>query len=129
YVPNRGRRSSQEEPTGEIGAERLAILLEHFRSIALGIDGDGNEGDLLSEIGTEPILNEGHHRSEDRTGVGASCKDESQRDHLAAEVRELHLAAILRSQGEFGSRRDLRQRLGELFRWGWLSQQQGSQRC
>ena len=43
-------RSREEGPAGKIGAERLRVLFEHLRGIALGINRDGDEGDLLAEI-------------------------------------------------------------------------------
>src|SRR5438067_2131091 len=65
HVANGCGRSGEEGPAVRIGAERLRILLQYLRGIALGIDGDGDKGDLLAEVSAEPILHERHHRRED----------------------------------------------------------------
>jgi hypothetical protein len=97
-------------------AKANAIFPQHLRAVALGVDGDGNEGDLATEIGAEPVLDEGHHRGEDRTGIGAFGEDEGHRDHLAAEICELHQRTVLRNQCKIRRWRDL----GELLAWGIL---------
>ena len=66
----------------------LGVHLEHFRSVALRVDGDGNECDLGAEIRPEPILNERHHRRQNGASIRAQGVDEGHGDHLAAEVRE-----------------------------------------
>ena len=50
HVPDGRRGAGEEAPAGEIGAERLRILLEHFGRVALRVDGDGNERDLGAEV-------------------------------------------------------------------------------
>src|SRR6185503_21390812 len=79
-------RTRQKAPARKIGAESLRILLEYLRRVALGIDGDRHEVDLLAKIGTELILHEGHHRREHRAGVRAKREDEGHRHHFAAVV-------------------------------------------
>ena len=110
YVLDRRRGAGQEAPAGEIGAERLRVLLEHLGRVALRVDGDGNESDLGAEITPELILHERHHRRQNGASGGAQGEYEGHRDHLAAEVRECNPCSVLRGQRKFRRRCYLRQR-------------------
>src|SRR5712671_2825099 len=58
HFADRLPRAGKKRPAAEIGAERLRIFLQHHRRIALGVDRNGDEGDLGAEVAPEPVLNE-----------------------------------------------------------------------
>ncbi len=62
---------------------------------------------FLAEVRTEPILDAGHLRREQGTGVDAAGKDKRDREHLAAEFLESETLAVLIRQRELGCRPDL----------------------
>src|SRR4249919_3270302 len=86
HVPNSIRGPSEKRPAREISTKRLRILLEHFRRVPLGIDGNGNECDLGTEVRPELILNEGHHRRQNGTRIDTEGVDEGYCDDFATQI-------------------------------------------
>ena len=130
HVTNDVRRTGDEKPAGRISSERLRIFLEHFWRVALGIDGNGDEEDLLSKVAAESILHERHHRRQHRTGIRAQGENEGHGDDLAAEVGERHRRAVLGGQIKFGCSGNFRQQrlMGGLLREVVMGQHK-QQRC
>src|ERR1700730_5512697 len=86
HVLNSIRRPSEKKPARKIGTERLRVLLEHFRRVPLGIDGNGNECDLGTEVRPELILNEGHHGRQNGTGIDTEGVDEGYCDNFTTQI-------------------------------------------
>src|SRR6266536_2269675 len=101
--------AAEKSPAGGVRLVCLSVALENFRRVALRVHGDRDEINFLAEIGAEAILDVGHFRRQQRTGVRAACKDESDSENLAAEFLESEPHAVLLRERELRRGFDLRQ--------------------
>ena len=98
----------EEGPSGEVGAVDLCIAGKNLWRVALGVDGDGEEENLGTEVVTEVILQGSHLGGQEGAGVGTGGIDEGDHDHLAVQLVEREPPAVLGRQGKGRSRSDLR---------------------
>src|SRR4029077_15338111 len=101
-IPNNRGCTGEECPTFEIGAERVGILLQHFRRVTVWIDSDRNKSDSFTEVLSELILDTDHQRGEHRAGIGTRSINEGHGDDLAPQIGERNGSAILRDQCKSG---------------------------
>ena len=125
HVTDRLGRAGQETPPVELGAPELSIVLQHLRCVALGVEGDRNEGDLGTELRPQRVLHVDHLLRQQRADVRTAGIDEGQRHDLAAQIGERHRLCVLRGQGEGGRRSDHRQ---PLLAAGFMRHRQDGQR-
>src|SRR5437899_6609894 len=69
----------EERPSGGLGAVSASIAPEDLRRIALRVHRDRDEDHPAAELVTETVLEAGHLRGEQRTGIHARRVDEGDR--------------------------------------------------
>ncbi|MCY1298710.1 hypothetical protein D9M70_482090 [compost metagenome] len=93
----------QEQPAGR-HLEFLGVRLQHFGGVVDGVDADGVEVDVTSDLVAQQFLHLAQARGFQRAGVAATGEDEIDQHHLAFDqvVIEPQTAAVVAEQVDIG---------------------------
>src|SRR5207247_11268126 len=83
------------------------VALENLRRVALRVHGDRDEINFRAKRRPEPILDVGHFRRQQGTGVRATHIDEGDCKHFAAQILKREPLTVLLRERELGRRLDL----------------------